>query len=80
MSAGVPASVEVSAGSSCPPEILHTVYTCWLDALAQPGDATPAIAVREDASALVFEVVRGEARSAASSTRCATASRRSAAR
>ena len=44
------------AGSSWPPEILHTVYACWLEALAQPGDARPAIAVREDASALV---VRG---------------------
>jgi signal transduction histidine kinase len=57
-SAGVPASVDVSAGSSCSAEILHTVYACWLEALEQPGDA-PAIIVREDAGALVFDVVRG---------------------
>jgi signal transduction histidine kinase len=58
VSAGVPASVEVSAGSSWPPEILHTVYACWLEALEHPGDAGPAITVGKDAGALVFEVVR----------------------
>ena len=65
VSAGVPASVEVTAHSSCSAEILHTVYACWLEALAQPGDAGPAITVREDAGALVFEVVRGAGPSAA---------------
>jgi len=65
VSAGVPASVEVSAGSNCPPEILHTVYTCWLEALAQPGDTRPAITVQENARALVFEVVRGGSPSSA---------------
>lgn len=58
VSAGVPASVEVSAGSSYQPEILHTVYACWLEALEDPGGAAPAISVREDVGALVFEVVR----------------------
>jgi len=62
-SAGVPASVDVSAGSSCSPEILHTVYACWLEALEQPGDS-PAITVREDAGALVFDVVPGAGPSA----------------
>jgi signal transduction histidine kinase len=65
VSAGVPASVEVSAGSTCPPEILHTVYACWVEALEQPGDRRPAITVQEDAGALVFEVVHGARPSAA---------------
>lgn len=65
VSAGVPASVDVSAGSTWPPEILHTVYACWLDALEQPGDTRPAITVQESAKALVFEVVRGGSPSAA---------------
>jgi signal transduction histidine kinase len=65
VSAGVPASVEVSARPSCPPEILHTVYACWLEALEHPGDARPEITVRQDAAALVFEVERGEGPSAA---------------
>lgn len=65
VSAGVPASVEVSAASSYSAEILHTVYACWLEALDQPGDADPAISVREDAEALVFDVVRGAGPSAA---------------
>ena len=58
VSAGVPASVEVSAGSTYSPEILHTVFYCWLEALEQPGDP-PAITVREEGGALVFDVVRG---------------------
>jgi signal transduction histidine kinase len=64
VSAGVPASVEVSAGSSGPPETLNTVYTCWLEALEQPCDAVPAISVQEDAGALVFDVVWGAGASA----------------
>ena len=61
VSSGVPASVEVSAGSSYPPEFLHTVYTCWLDALAHAGDTRTSITVREDDGVLAFEVV-GEPR------------------
>ena len=57
-SAGTPALVEVSAGSDWPPEILHTVYACWLETLEHAGDVRPEITVREDAGALVFEVVR----------------------
>jgi signal transduction histidine kinase len=64
VSAGVPASVEVSAGSTCPPATLHTVYTCWREALEHPGEGVPAIVVREDAGALVFEVVRAAGPSA----------------
>jgi signal transduction histidine kinase len=65
VSAGVPASVEVSAGSRYSPEILHTVYTCWLEALEQPGDSDPAITVRDGGGVLVFDVVRGAGPSAA---------------
>jgi signal transduction histidine kinase len=64
VSAAVPASVDVSAGSSHAPEILHTVYAFWLEALEDPGDAAPAITVREDAGALVFEIVRSAGPSA----------------
>jgi signal transduction histidine kinase len=58
VSAGVTASVDVSAGSGWPPEVLHTVYACWLEALEHADDAGPAITVREDDGALAFEVVR----------------------
>ena len=48
VSAGVSASVEVSEGPDRTPEILHTVYGCWLDALEHASDARPAITVRQD--------------------------------
>lgn len=57
-SAGVPTSVDVYVGSSYPPEVLYTVYNCWLEALAHPGDTAPALVVREEDGALAFEVVR----------------------
>ena len=50
--------MDVSAGSNHPPELLHTVYACWLDALEHASDARPSIAVREEDGALAFEVVR----------------------
>lgn len=56
--AGVPASVDVSGGSSHPPEILHTVYACWLGALSHAGDRPPEITVRETEAALTFELAR----------------------
>ena len=53
-SAGVPASVEVTADSSYPPEILRTVYLCWLEVLEHArGNVTAA--VREEHGALVFD-------------------------
>ena len=55
------ASVDVSGGSDQAPEILHTVYGCWLDALEHTSGARPSIAVRQDDDALAFEVVRGAA-------------------
>jgi signal transduction histidine kinase len=58
--ADVPASVDVSAGASYPPEIVHTVYVCWLDALEH--SRSPAITVRDEGGALTFEVLRDAAR------------------
>jgi signal transduction histidine kinase len=59
ISAGVPASVDVSADSGYPPEVMHTVYFCWLDAVRQwRGEQPPALSVREEAGALTFEIVR----------------------
>jgi signal transduction histidine kinase len=58
VSVGVSASVEVSGVSSQAPEILHTVYGCWRDALAHTSAARASIAVRQDDDALAFEVVR----------------------
>jgi len=56
-SAGVPAAVDVSVGSGCPPEVVMTVHVCWLDALAHAGgEAHVTIDVRQDADALTFEI------------------------
>jgi signal transduction histidine kinase len=58
VSAGVPASVEVSAGSSCPPKIAHTVYSFWLEVLEHGRTETaPAIVVRDEIGALTFGIV-----------------------
>ena len=62
VSAGVSASVDVSEGPDPAPEVLHTVYGCWLDALEHASDARPSIAVRVDDDALAFDVVRGAAK------------------
>ena len=59
-SAGVPASVEVAADGSYPPEITNTVYWCWLEALEQRGDQV-AITVRDEGEALAFAVTGAEA-------------------
>jgi signal transduction histidine kinase len=55
--AGVAASVEVEAGADHPPEVVMTVYLCWLSALACARNETPVtITVRELPGALVFDV------------------------
>jgi signal transduction histidine kinase len=54
--AGIAASVEVSADSTYPPEFMHTVYSCWLEALQ--GGSALAITVQEEPGALTFEIVR----------------------
>lgn len=54
---GVPASVEVAADGSCPPEVALTVYRCWLAVLEQEGGAQRAtISVREEDGVLAFEI------------------------
>ena len=56
VSAGVPASVDVKAGSTYAPEILQTVYLCWVEALANAlGEAGATASVREGQGALTFE-------------------------
>jgi signal transduction histidine kinase len=63
VSAGLPASVDVSPGSGYPPEIAHTVYSCWLEALEHGRRDSPrTITVREEAGALAFEIVWDPAR------------------
>jgi signal transduction histidine kinase len=66
VNAGVPASVDVAAGSTYPPEVGMTVYLCWLDTLARgSGETRVTIRVREGEGALAFEVIGGAARSGA---------------
>lgn len=66
VSSGIPASVEVEAGSTYPPELARTVYFCWLEALDQAGGETRvAISVREGERALAFEIVEDGTRSGA---------------
>lgn len=57
VNAGVPASVDVTAGSNPPTEVVMTVYLCWLDTLAcGSGETRVTITVHEDGDALAFEV------------------------
>jgi signal transduction histidine kinase len=57
VNAGVPASVDVAAGSNYPPEVGMTVYLCWLDTLARAnGETRVTIRVREGVDGLAFEV------------------------
>jgi signal transduction histidine kinase len=63
VSAGIPASVEVAAGSTYPPEIARTVYWCWLEALERAGGQGRAtVTVREEEGVLTFELVQEGAR------------------
>ena len=65
VNAGVPASVDVAAGSTYAPEILRTVYVCWLEALAHArGRARATATVRENHGTLTFEFAEVEASSA----------------
>ncbi len=70
VSAGVPASVEVAAGASYPPEVAGTVYWCCLEALEHAGaGARATVTVRDEEGALAFEVVEDGARSAGAADR-----------
>jgi signal transduction histidine kinase len=56
VSAGVTASVDVTASSASAPEILRTVYLCWLEVLEQArGRGRPTAIVRDEEGALTFE-------------------------
>lgn len=58
VSAGVPASVDVTAPSTHPPEVVMTLYLCWFNMLARGRSETGArIRVRESEDMLAFEVV-----------------------
>ena len=58
VNAGVPASVDVSAGSDYAQEVAMTLYLCWLDALARAsGKTRVTISAREGEGALAFEVI-----------------------
>ena len=54
-SAGVTSSVEVAAGASYPPEVVTTVYLCWLEALQAPAGRVT-IVVRDAEGGLSFEI------------------------
>jgi len=56
-SAGVPASVDVAADSNHAPELVMTVYLCWIGMLACAGVGTRArVKVFETEDALAFEL------------------------
>jgi two-component system, NarL family, sensor histidine kinase DesK len=58
MSAGIPASIDVSAVANRPPEIAAAVYLCCLEALEQVGaGARATVTVRDEEGAIGFEVV-----------------------
>lgn len=64
VNAGVPASVNVTAGSSHSPEGAMTVYLCWLAMLARgSGERRVTIVVCERQGALTFEITGQAARS-----------------
>jgi len=64
VSAGRPASVDVAAPSNHPPEVVMTLYLCWLNMLARGSVETRAsIRVRESEDVLAFELVGNAARS-----------------
>ena len=64
--AEVPATVDVTATGSYPPEAVMTIHLCWLDALARAGRGSrAAIEVHDSADALAFEITRAEVESTA---------------
>jgi signal transduction histidine kinase len=63
VSAGVPASVEVSPlVSGCPPEVARTVLLCWNEALEHGASGARAtVTVGEEDDSVVFEIVSSAA-------------------
>ena len=63
VSAGIPASVDVKAGSTYAPEILQTVYLCWVEALEHARGDARAMAPwerRRERSTFEFPMAGGE--------------------
>jgi signal transduction histidine kinase len=55
---GIPASVDVTAGASYPPEVARTVYLCCLETLEHIGaGARATVKVRGEEAALFFELI-----------------------
>ena len=76
VSAGVPASVDVAAPSTHPPEVVMTLYLCWFNMLARGrGETGARIRVRESEDMLAFEVVGDALARMRISTTCGTVSR-----
>lgn len=70
VSAGIRASVRVTAGASYPHEVAGTVYFCCLEALEQAGaGARATVTVRDEEGAVAFEVFEDGAHSAAGTAR-----------
>ena len=58
VNAGIPASDEVAAHASYPPEVVATVHSCWLEALRRVGAGSRAtVTVRDQDGALAFEII-----------------------
>jgi signal transduction histidine kinase len=56
-SADVRTTIDIAAGTTCPPEIAGAVYFCCLDVLERAGAGTPvAISVRTEEEAVAFEI------------------------
>jgi signal transduction histidine kinase len=61
---GVRASVDVTADSSYSPEVVMTVYLCWVDTLVhERSESQVTIGVHESEDGLAFEVTGNRARS-----------------
>ena len=59
--AGVPATVDVTATGSYPPEAVMTIHLCWLDVLGRAGRrAGTTIEVRDSVDSVTFEITRAE--------------------
>jgi len=59
VTAGVSASVDVTAGSDYPREVMNTIYLSWVEALEHGSTERPVtISVREEAEALTFAIRR----------------------
>lgn len=64
--AGVPATVDVTATGSYPPEAVMTIHLCWLDTLDRAGRGSrTAIEVHGSVAGLAFEVTGTDVQSIA---------------